>query len=75
MYFTTSNGVRDSPGFPPMVPLIPEMLLINAKFKILRMRNYKIKPVSSTKYDCKLVFIDLMLFVNFLDIPFPGNTA
>ena len=27
---TISNGVRPDPGFPPMVPLMPEMLLINA---------------------------------------------
>jgi hypothetical protein len=29
--FTISTGVRFSPGNPPMVPLIPDMLLINAK--------------------------------------------
>jgi SAM-dependent methyltransferase len=28
--FTTSTGDKDSPGFPPIVPLMPEMLLINA---------------------------------------------
>src|SRR5690242_3959645 len=28
--FTTSIAVRASPGLPPMVPLMPEMLLINA---------------------------------------------
>ena len=27
--FTTSGGVRASPGTPPMVPLIPEIDLIN----------------------------------------------
>lgn len=26
---TTSTGVRDVPGAPPIVPLIPEMLFIN----------------------------------------------
>jgi len=51
------------------------MLLINVKLKILRMQNYKIKAVPSTKCDCTVGFIDLMLFVNFLDKPFPGNTA
>jgi hypothetical protein len=75
VYFTTSNGVRDSPGFPPIVPLIPEMLLINAKFQILRMQNYKIKAVPSTKYDHKAVFTGLMIFVNFPGNPFPRNTA
>jgi hypothetical protein len=75
VYFTTSNGVSDSPGFPPIVPRIPEMLLINAKLKILRMQNYKIKAVPSTKYDCKLVFTGIVLFVNFPENPFPGNTA
>jgi hypothetical protein len=28
--FTTSIAVSASPGLPPMVPLIPEILLINA---------------------------------------------
>lgn len=28
--FTTSMGDKDSPGFPPIVPLIPDMLLISA---------------------------------------------
>jgi len=51
------------------------MLLINAKLKILRMQNYKIKPVPSIKYDCKGLFMGIMLFVNFPDNPFPGNTA
>ena len=27
---TTSSGLKVSPGLPPIVPLIPEMLLINA---------------------------------------------
>jgi len=75
VYFTTSNGDSDSPGFPPIVPLIPEMLLINAKFKILRMQNYKIKAVSSIKYDFNMVFTALILFINFLSNPFAGNTA
>jgi hypothetical protein len=75
VYFTTSNGVSDSPGFPPIVPLIPEMLLINAKLKILRMQNYKIKAVPSIKYDSQEVFMHIIHFVNFLDNPFPGNTA
>lgn len=36
VYFTTSKGLSDSPGFPPIVPLIPEMLLINAKLMIFK---------------------------------------
>ncbi len=35
--FTTSMGVNDSPGCPPMVPLMPEMLLINATTYIVLM--------------------------------------
>lgn len=34
-----SNGVRFSPGLPPIVPLMPEMLLINATMKICSVRN------------------------------------
>ena len=33
VYFTTSNGESDSPGNPPIVPLIPDILLINVKVK------------------------------------------
>jgi hypothetical protein len=51
------------------------MLLINAKLKILRMQNYKIKAVPSIKYDRQEVFMHIIHFVNFLDNPFPGNTA
>ena len=42
--FTISIGVRDSPGFPPMVPRMPEMLLINAtrkKFWVAKIRFYR----------------------------------
>jgi hypothetical protein len=38
--FTISTGVRLSPGFPPIVPLIPEMLFINDKAIILRGQKY-----------------------------------
>ena len=31
-YRTISSGESDSPGFPPIVPLMPEMLLISANF-------------------------------------------
>jgi hypothetical protein len=58
-----------------MVPRIPEILLINAKLKFLSWLNYKIKAVPSIKYDGTVGVTDLMLFVNFLDKPFPGNTA
>jgi hypothetical protein len=75
VYFTTSNGLSDSPGFPPIVPLIPEMLLINAKLNILRMQNYKIKAVLSIKYECSVVFSHIIHFVNFYEKPFPENTA
>jgi hypothetical protein len=35
-YFTTSTGVKASPAFPPIVPLIPEIDFINAtQFYIL----------------------------------------
>ena len=30
VYFTMSNGDKVSPGFPPIVPRMPEILLINA---------------------------------------------
>jgi len=36
VYFTMSNGESVVPGFPPIVPLIPEMLLINATGEIFR---------------------------------------
>jgi hypothetical protein len=32
---TISIAVKDSPGFPPIVPLMPEMLLINATKTVL----------------------------------------
>jgi hypothetical protein len=32
--FTTSIAVSELPGMPPIVPLIPDMLLINATVKI-----------------------------------------
>ena len=38
--FTTSIGERVSPGLPPMVPLIPEILLINATEKRLGLQKY-----------------------------------
>jgi hypothetical protein len=31
--FTTSIAVKAAPGFPPIVPLIPDILLINATEK------------------------------------------
>ncbi len=31
VYFTTSKGDSDSPGFPPMVPLIPDILFMSDK--------------------------------------------
>ena len=34
-----SNGVRFSPGFPPIVPLMPEMLFINATMKSCNVRK------------------------------------
>jgi hypothetical protein len=43
---TTSSGESDSPGFPPIVPLIPEMLLINATGEFLACQNYKKNMVS-----------------------------
>lgn len=33
VYFTTSSGESDSPGNPPIVPLMPEILFISAKVK------------------------------------------
>ena len=35
VYFTISTGVSPSPGFPPIVPLIPEIDLISANFRFL----------------------------------------
>ncbi len=38
--FTMSTGVKFSPGFPPIVPLIPEMLFINATInRVLEMQK------------------------------------
>ncbi len=38
--FTTSMGVRDVPGVPPIVPLIPEILLINATTISSKVKDY-----------------------------------
>jgi hypothetical protein len=38
--FTTSIGDSVSPGFPPIVPLIPDMLLINATMQNLGEQKY-----------------------------------
>jgi hypothetical protein len=37
---TMSIAVKDSPGLPPIVPLIPEILLINATKQNLIPKNF-----------------------------------
>jgi hypothetical protein len=42
---TISSGVRFSLGLPPIVPLMPEMLLVNAtKKRFNRLQKYRFKP-------------------------------
>ena len=49
-----SVGDRLSPGLPPIVPLIPEMLLINATFTWFN--YYKIKGLpESISYFCQKI--------------------
>ena len=38
--FTISTGVRLVPGVPPIVPLIPEILLINATTNSSKVNDY-----------------------------------
>jgi hypothetical protein len=46
---TTSSGVKLSPGFPPIVPRIPEILLINATFsRFSKYKNNGLTPISLT---------------------------
>ena len=42
MNFTTSIGVKEVPGFPPMVPLMPEIDLINAMILVSGISSAKI---------------------------------
>ena len=46
--FTISTGVRLVPGVPPIVPLIPEMLLINATTNSSKVNDY-IRLIGVTK--------------------------
>ena len=46
--FTMSTGVRLVPGVPPIVPLIPEMLLINATTNSSKVNDY-IRLIGVTK--------------------------
>ena len=46
--FTISTGVRLVPGVPPIVPLIPEMLLINATTNSSKVNDY-IRLIGITK--------------------------
>jgi len=46
--FTMSTGVRLVPGVPPIVPLIPEMLLINATTNSSKVNDY-IRLIGITK--------------------------
>jgi hypothetical protein len=40
VYFTTSSGDNVSPDLPPIVPLIPEILFINATLQEFGALNY-----------------------------------
>jgi len=46
--FIISTGVRLVPGVPPIVPLIPEMLLINATTNSSKVNDY-IRLIGATK--------------------------
>ena len=46
--FTISTGVRLVPGVPPIVPLIPEILLINATTNSSKVNDY-IRLIGVTK--------------------------
>jgi hypothetical protein len=61
VYITTSNGERDSPGFPPIVPLIPEMLLISATGEFLGCQIYKKKMVSWIKLNNSAIKPSILL--------------
>ena len=66
VYKTTSNGESDSPGFPPIVPLIPDMLLINATGEFLGSQIYKKKMVSSIKLGISVIKPSILLIDIFL---------
>ena len=66
VYITTSKGERDSPGFPPIVPLIPEILLINATGEFLGSRIYKKNMVSSIKLGISVIKPSILLIDIFL---------
>ena len=68
VYITTSNGERDSPGFPPIVPLIPEMLLISATGEFLGFQIYKKKVVSWIKLDNSVIKPSILLIDIFVSL-------
>jgi hypothetical protein len=52
--FTISKGDKVSPGLPPIVPLMPEMLLINATVPDLLRRKLKSKnPMPCPEYHAR----------------------
>lgn len=66
-YLTTSNGESDSPGFPPIVPLMPDILLINATYDVLMVQNYKKKTV---RWIVTLIMPVCMIILRFINFSF-----
>jgi 2-polyprenyl-3-methyl-5-hydroxy-6-metoxy-1,4-benzoquinol methylase len=55
--FTTSIAVSASPGFPPIVPLMPDILLINATETIFRGAKIQVSGVRGRTSDGQCVYI------------------
>src|ERR1700722_515824 len=69
---TTSSGERVSPGFPPIVPLIPEMLLINATDACFNLRySSRQAQVHKNKVSYKTAERDLLLILPKAPVPWP----
>src|ERR1700722_2833848 len=69
---TTSSGDRVSPGFPPIVPLIPEILLINATDSCFNMRcSSRQAQVHKNKVSYKSAERDLPLILPKAPDPWP----
>jgi membrane-associated phospholipid phosphatase len=56
VYFTTSNGESDSPGNPPIVPLMPDILFISAKVNFF-CGNEVTKKMTSSVYFCTMIHL------------------
>lgn len=75
--FTMSIAVRDSPGFPPMVPLMPEMLLISATNTVFFLDGKNtaftltgVAPVKQSGYFCKKLNMINEWYKGWFDSPY-----